>query len=140
MVCDCPKSMKARAAKASDSKFSETKAKFLAKASEAKKIVSNPQTSAHSKGCIDSLCADKEVRINASALSSTSYLIISLRSDSIPDILIKALVDSGSTHCFVESAFICKHKIPTRQISPILLRLFDGSVNATISESVELLV
>ena len=37
MVHDCPKSMKARAAKASDSKTSETKAESLAKASKAKK-------------------------------------------------------------------------------------------------------
>ena len=36
MVCDCPKSMKARAAKASDSKSSETKAEFPANPSEAK--------------------------------------------------------------------------------------------------------
>ena len=86
------------------------------------------------------LRADKEVRLNASALSSTSSLIVSLRSDSVPDIPITALVDSGSKHCFIESVFIRKHKIPTRQISPIPLRLFDGSVNAIISESVELLV
>ena len=37
MVRDCPKSTKARAAKASDSKTSKTKAESLAKASEAKK-------------------------------------------------------------------------------------------------------
>ena len=37
MVCDCPKSTKARAAKASDSKTSETKAESSAKASKAKK-------------------------------------------------------------------------------------------------------
>ena len=37
MVCNCPKSTKARAAKASDPKTSETKAKSLAKASKAKK-------------------------------------------------------------------------------------------------------
>ena len=73
-------------------------------------------------------------------LSSTSSLILSLHSDSIPDVLIKALVDSGSTHCFIESTFICKHLIPTRQISLIPLGLFDGSANAIISKSVELLV
>ena len=37
MVHDCPKSTKARAAKASDPKTSETKAKSLAKASKVKK-------------------------------------------------------------------------------------------------------
>ena len=86
------------------------------------------------------LRADKEVRLNASTLSSTSSLIVSLRSDSVPNIPITALVDSSSTHCFIESVFIHKHKIPTRQIPLIPLRLFDGSVNATISKSVELLV
>ena len=73
-------------------------------------------------------------------LSLVHLLIISLHSDSIPNVLIKALVDSSSTHCFIESAFIHKYKIPTRQISLIPLRLFDGSVNTTISKSVELLV
>ena len=53
---------------------------------------------------------------------------------------LKALVDFSSTHCFIESAFIQIHKILTRQISPIPLRLFDGSVNMTISKSVESLV
>ena len=67
-------------------------------------------------------------------------LIVNLHSESVPNVLITVLVDSGSTHCFIESAFIRKHKIPTRQIPPIPLRLFDGSINATISESVELLV
>ena len=84
MVCNCPKSTKARAAKASDSKSSKTKAKALAKASEVKKIVSNPQTSACYEGCVDLLCANKEVRLNASALSSTSFLVISLCSDFVP--------------------------------------------------------
>ena len=81
-----------------------------------------------------------EVRLNASALFSTPSLIISLHSDSVPNVLIKSVVDSGPTHCFIESTLICKHKIPTRQISLILLKLFDCSVNMTISESVELLV
>ena len=133
MICDYPKSTKAREAKVSDPKTSETKAETSAKASEVKKIVSNPQTSACFEHCIYSLHADKEVRLNASALSSTSSVIISLCSDSVHNIPITALVDSSFTHCFIESAFIRKHKIPTRQISPIPLRLFDGSVNTTIS-------
>ena len=37
MVCNCPKSIKAKAAKASDSKSSKTKAKSSAKASKVKK-------------------------------------------------------------------------------------------------------
>ena len=60
MVCDCPKSTKVRAAKASDSKSSETKAKFMANACEAKKLVKS-WTSACSKGCVDLLHANKEV-------------------------------------------------------------------------------
>jgi hypothetical protein len=102
------------------------------------KIVSSPPTSTHSKGCIDSLRADQEVRINASALYSTSSLVISLDFVSVPNTPLKALVDAGSTHCFIESALICKYNIPTRSIPPIPLRLFDGSINSQITESIEL--
>ena len=104
----------------------------------AEKIVSDPSASAHSEGRVDSGCAQIEVRINASALSLSTSLVISLSTQSVPDIMFKSLVDSGSTHCFLESAFVRKHALPTRPIGPIPLRLFDGSINASITEAIEL--
>jgi Retroviral aspartyl protease len=64
-------------------------------------------------------------------------LVISLSTPSVPDIMFKSLVDSGSTHCFIEPAFVRKHVLPTRPIGPIPLRLFDGSINASITEAIE---
>jgi Retroviral aspartyl protease len=57
---------------------------------------------------------------------------------SVPDIIFKSLVDSGSTHCFIESTFVRKHVLCTRPINPIPLRLFDGSTNSFITEAIEL--
>ena len=52
--------------------------------------------------------------------------------------MFKSLVDSGSTHCFIESAFVQKQVLNTRPVGPIPLRLFDGSINASITEAIEL--
>ena len=104
--------------------------------------MTNPQVPVHSEGCVDSLCIPREVRINASSvsssLSSPTSLIVNLSSDFLPNVSFRALVDSGSTHCFIESAFVRKHNHSTRSVSPISLRLFDGTTNAIITESVEL--
>ena len=46
------------------------------------------------------------------------------------------LVDSGSMHCFLDSAFTCGHSFPTTPTLPIELCLFDGTLNNIISEVV----
>ena len=46
--------------------------------------------------------------------------------------------DSGSTHCFIDSLFVKKHKISTYSVSPIMLCLFDGSSNSSIISAVDL--
>jgi Reverse transcriptase (RNA-dependent DNA polymerase)/Retroviral aspartyl protease len=105
---------------------------------QAEKLVSNPPASAHSKGRIDWGCAQIEVKINASALSLSMSLVISLSTPSVPDITFKSLVDSGSTHYFLESPFVRKYVLNIRPIDPIPLRLFDGSTNSFITEAIEL--
>ena len=48
-----------------------------------------------------------------------------------------ALVDSGSSHCFIDPAYVALHKIPAVPIPhPIPLRLFDGSLGQTITQVV----
>src|SRR6202035_2194110 len=42
-------------------------------------------------------------------------------------IIFKALVDSGSTHCFINSRFVEEKNMTTYPINPIRLKLFDGS-------------
>ena len=48
------------------------------------------------------------------------------------------LVDSGSTHCFLDSAFACGHSLPTTPTLPVELCLFNGTLNNIISEVVSL--
>jgi len=107
-----------------------------------KKLVSNPQAPVHSEGCVESLCMPREVRINdssvSSSLSSPTSLVVNLSSDLLLNVSFSALVDSGSTHCFIESCFVCRHNISTCSVPPISLCLFDGTTNAIITESVEL--
>ena len=54
------------------------------------------------------------------------------------DIVFHALIDSGSSHCFIDSKFVSKHSILTKSIPPITLRLFDGSSNSTITYIISL--
>ena len=68
-------------------------------------------------------------------LSLTSSSVISNGSVRIP---FKALVDSGSTHCFLDSSWVRLHKLPTIPISPVELHLFDGSSTLYITELVKL--
>ena len=64
--------------------------------------------------------------------SLTSLLI----SDS--SLHISALVDSGSTHCFVDTNFVQYYKLPTYPVDPIELKLFDGTSNSVITQSIAL--
>ena len=43
------------------------------------------------------------------------------------------LIDSGSTHCFVDSKFVQLHNLPAHSIHPIELKLFDGTSNSVIT-------
>lgn len=45
-----------------------------------------------------------------------------------------ALLDSGSTHCFIDSSFSQRFSLPTTPIRPVALRLFDGTSNTHITE------
>ena len=52
--------------------------------------------------------------------------------------IFKALVDSGSTHCFVDPRFIANNKLITYAVPPIPLKLIDGTINNIITEAIEL--
>ena len=72
--------------------------------------------------------------------NSTHLLFVSLISplilgqDYLNKILFWALVNSRSTHCFVDSKFVNTHHLKTSATSPVALCLFDGSSNSTISK------
>jgi len=51
-----------------------------------------------------------------------------------------ALVDSGSTHCFVDIQFVHKNNITTYSVPLITLRLFDSTSNFIITQAVDISV
>ena len=61
-------------------------------------------------------------------------LFLILGQDHLNKIPFQALVDSGFTHCFIDSKFVDTHHLKTSTTPPVALHLFDGSSNSTISE------
>jgi len=47
------------------------------------------------------------------------------------------LIDSGSSHCFMDLSFVSNHKITT-MIPSVRLHLFDGTCNSVITQTAEL--
>ena len=80
------------------------------------------------------------IQLNIFALSNPHLLFVSLTSplilgqDHLNKIPFWALVDSGSTHCFVDSKFVNTHHLKTSITPPVAFYLFDGSSNSTISK------
>ncbi|KAF7770963.1 hypothetical protein Agabi119p4_6937 [Agaricus bisporus var. burnettii] len=88
---------------------------------------------------VDNLCAPESIRLNASALSDPNSLRIPLSSPDFPSLSeFSALLDSGSTHCFIQGSLVRKHGIPTFPVPPVKLHLFDGTSNSFISEIAKL--
>ena len=83
--------------------------------------------------CVEPPRASKDVYLNASALSSSDSLLVSLSAPPVSSKFL-GLLDSGLSHCFADSSFVKKYKIHTKRIRPIRLRLFDGVSRTRISE------
>ena len=66
--------------------------------------------------------------------------MITLNSDLLltTDICTLTLIDSGSTHCFLNSTTVLKHQLCTYKINPIPLQLFNGTTNSVIRSAVNL--
>ena len=63
---------------------------------------------------------------------------LSILSYDIPQLC--ALVDSGSTHCFMDSKYALKKLFTIYSVSPIVLWLFDGTLNFVITQAIDLLI
>ena len=102
-----------------------------------KKIEGNSR-SAQAGSCIEPDCAVKVAHLNASALSDPNSLrpLVTTSKYDIPPF--PALVDSGSTHCFVDQSFINIYAISTYSVPPITLRLFDGTTTMIITRATDL--
>ena len=89
-------------------------------------------------GCVDSVYMQLEVTLNTNSIPSSTSLILNITSDSFQHVSEKALVDSSSTHCFLDHSLVWKFRIPTHSVSPIPLKLFDGRTSSMITEAAEL--
>ena len=79
-----------------------------------------------------------EAQLNVSALSDPNSLQprVTIISHNIPEF--PALVDSGSTHCFVDPSFAKIYSLSTYSVPPITLCLFDGTTTTMITEATDL--
>src|SRR5882672_6098638 len=75
--------------------------------------------------------------LNASALSNPDSLTLSLTSDTLPDTILKSLVDSGSSYSFIVSVFFQTQHLPAYGIPPIKLQLINGTSNSVISQALD---
>ena len=91
-----------------------------------------------SGNCGTPTSGEKEVRLNAAALSDPDSLLISVSFPSFPSIFTKGLVDSGSSHCFVDSSYAISNSLPIYDIPPVSLRLIDGSFGTIITQALDL--
>ena len=80
------------------------------------------------------------LQLNSTSLSPNSFLI-SLTSAAVSGHAhpFVALVDSGSSHCFVDYDFTKRNKLPMTNLDKkILLQLFDRSTPMTVSKKTNL--
>src|SRR6266436_3369506 len=99
------------------------------------KLLSDFSSIALSRGRPEKGSAAPVIRLNSTSLSPNSFLL-SLTSTSVSEHAhpFVALLDSGSSHCFVDELFAKKNKLSLSKLpSTIPLRLFDGSTWNSVS-------
>ena len=81
-----------------------------------------------------------EARLNTAALSDLNSLqpSVTIVDHAIPSFPV--LVDSGSTHCFIDLLFANMNNLSRYPIPPIVLRLFNGTTTTIITEATNLLI
>src|SRR5258707_3857119 len=102
---------------------------------EIRKLISDFSSIALSRGHPEQGSAAPVIRLNSTSLSPNSFLL-SLTSASVSKHAhpFVALLDSGSSHCFVDELFAKKNKLSlSKLLSTIPLQLFDGSTWNSIS-------
>src|SRR5882672_11227103 len=97
----------------------------------------SPRDSVLPEDCVELPRAEFLI-LNASTLSNPDSLTISLTSDTLLNMTLKSLVDSGSSDSFIDSAFIQTQHLPAYNILPIKLCLIDGTSNSVISQALDL--
>src|SRR5258708_27824716 len=86
------------------------------------------------KGCQD-IDSTFHLHLNTTSLSPNSFFLsLTSRTAHNPLRLFRALLDSGSSHSFVNEAFVLKNKLKFSYLPKvILLRMFDSSTMSTVN-------
>src|SRR5260370_34389155 len=102
---------------------------------EIRKLRGDFSTMALLRSCPNKDSIAPVIWLNSTSLSPNSFLL-SLTSATVSEHTCPfvALLDSGSSHCFVDEVFAKKNKLVLSKLpSIILLRLFDGSARNSVS-------
>jgi hypothetical protein len=104
--------------------------------------VSSPSAPTPPEGCTDPTGVPTLFQLGTCALyplSNALYILLSSPVFRNPDFKFRALIDSRSTHCFIDSCFAAEYKLPTAQLdTKIPLQLFNGSVNSILYQIINL--
>jgi hypothetical protein len=93
-----------------------------------------------SEGCGNLSSEPKEVCLNAAGLKDPNSLHTSVTLPTCPSVSSSGLVDSGSSHYFVNLSFISQYDLPFYEILPVTLHLLDGLVGAIITSTADILI
>jgi len=83
------------------------------------------------------ISAGSIIKLNISALSNLNSLYIDVTISNCSNVL-RNLVDSGSSHGFIDPSAVKSFSLHTSSIPPTPPALFDGTVNLYVTETVEL--
>src|SRR6266481_4176047 len=101
------------------------------------KRLSSPRDYARPEDCAELPCAETTL-LGASTLSNPDSFLLSLTTDTLPNVILKSLVDSGLSDSFIDAMFVQTQHLTTYGIPPIKLRLIDGTSNSTITQAIDL--
>src|SRR5882724_749745 len=87
--------------------------------------------------CVKTHCA-RTITLYMSTLSNPDSLTLPLTTDSLPNMILNSLMDSGSSDSFIDLAFVKTQHLPAYGIPPIRLRLIDGTSNSIILQALDL--
>ena len=100
--------------------------------------MSSPLHHSPSEGCGNSNGEVSEVQLNAAVLSSPDSLHTPISFPAYLNLFSSGLVDSGSSHCFVDPSFNSNNSFASYEIPPISLRLLDRSVGEVIIRAADI--
>ncbi len=102
--------------------------------------MSSPSDHVLSEGCGNSGGTPRTVWLNAAALTKLDSLFIPISFPAHPSHSATGLVDSSSTHCFIDTRFANKLGLSPYNIHPLRLRLLGGSFSSQITHAVDLTI